>query len=248
MIPLDHPKVMSDTDPTRNFSYCRAQLDSLKPRMIAELELLRPYYAAVEAGVSTEQTDERSPFWNNRFFSKDDARLAYAMVRRHTPQRIVEIGCGNSTKFFRKAIEDGRLKTQLQCIDPQPRTSIAAVADTIVRSTLQEVAPEFFSELQPGSILFFDGSHLVLPGTDTPYFFMEVLPRLKPGVIVHIHDICLPYEYMDGFSSKGYGEQYMLATLLAHAADKWQTTLAGYYLHKEGLLKYGSSSYWLRRS
>ena len=101
--------------------------------------------------------------------------------------------------------------------------------------------------MQAGDFLFFDGSHLVVEGSDTQYVFLEVLPRLPKGVIVHIHDVNLPYEYRQFYRRWRYGEQYMLATLLIFSAD-WKPVLPVYWLEKCGRLPVEDdpgASFWM---
>ncbi len=118
---------------------------------------------------------------------------------------------------------------------------------------------KFFSQLQSGDILFIDSSHTVKIGGDVNYLFLEVLPRLKPGVIVHVHDIFLPFEYrrdwvLDEF--RFWNEQYLLQAFLTFNSE-FEVLLANYYLsshHKEHLQAafpdlpgWIGGSFWMRR-
>jgi hypothetical protein len=77
-------------------------------------------------------------------------------------------------------------------LDPEPRAQIDALCDTSIRRRLEDCDLSMFDQLEAGDILFFDGSHRVFTNSDVTVFFLELMPRLKPGVIVHIHDIFLP--------------------------------------------------------
>jgi hypothetical protein len=96
-------------------------------------------------------------------------------------------------------------------------------------------------------MLFFDGSHLVVQGSDTQFVFLQILPRLPKGVLVHIHDVNLPFEYRQFYDSRLYGEQYMLAVLLVFA-QSWKPLLPVYFLEKTGRMPVTDNpgaSFWL---
>jgi predicted O-methyltransferase YrrM len=176
-----------------------------------------------------------------------DARLAYAFTRMRAPARVVEIGSGNSTRFFRLAIQDGNLPTRLTAIDPSPRLEISKVADEVMAESIVDVPLEFFSSLSSGDILFFDGSHLCFHGTDVTHFFLRVLPEVPRGVLVHVHDIWLPDEYPEHFDNRYYNEQYLLAAFLLNNAE-WQTIVPVHYLFHKNILPGDGGSFWLKRS
>ncbi len=130
------------------------------------------------------------------------------------PGRIVEVGSGYSTRIMRQALKDTNAACEITAIDPAPRAEIAAVADRVIRANVVGVDEAPFRALGAGDILFIDGSHYAFNGTDTPFLLLEVLPSLRPGVVVHVHDIFLPYEYDALFTARSYNEQYVLAGLL----------------------------------
>jgi hypothetical protein len=101
--------------------------------------------------------------------------------------------------------------------------------------------------LKAGDILFHDGSHLTFNGADTVRLFLEILPALQAGVLVHIHDINLPFEYTSDFLRRGYSEQYMLATALLFGTA-WQVRLPVAWLHTRGRLAHGGVSFWMERT
>jgi hypothetical protein len=143
-----------------------------------------------------------------------DSLTLYAMVRRHRPKTYIEIGSGMTTCFAWQAIKDTGLKTKIISIDPEPRGEIDAICDEVIRDGLETCDLSAFDRLEPGDILFFDGSHRAFMNSDVTVFFIDVLPRIKPGVIVHIHDINLPWDYPDFFKYWYWNEQYMLAVYL----------------------------------
>jgi len=160
------------------------------------------------------RTDSVSPVWKNEMFPVLDGVALYCMLSLNRPARYVEIGAGHSTRFARRAIIDNALSTTITCIDPAPGLTVHGVADEIIPARLEEMDLGFFSKLSTGDILFIDGSHRVFMNSDTTVVFLEILPTLKPGVLVHFHDIHLPSDYPPEWSSLYYNEQYLLATYL----------------------------------
>jgi hypothetical protein len=154
------------------------------------------------------------PFWNNDFFEYLDAAALVAMLVRNSPRRYMEIGSGNSTKFARHTIKTARLSTQIFSFDPEPRAHIDALCDTSIRQRLEDCDLSVFDQLEAGDILFFDGSHRLFTNSDVAVFFLELMPRLKPGVIIQIHDIFLPFDYPPAWKKRMYSEQYLLAAML----------------------------------
>jgi hypothetical protein len=184
---------------------------------------------------------------SNGHFTGCDALAAYAMLQHVRPRRLIEIGSGHSTLIFRQAARDAALDLHITCIDPQPRRSVDAAADVMIRRSVLDGGVDIPAELHPGDMLFIDGSHHAFNGTDVPYLFLEVLPSLKPGVVVHVHDIMLPYEYPSLFTARGYNEQYVLAALLL-GGSSWEPLLPVYWLSRRGRLPPPGSSFWMRRS
>jgi hypothetical protein len=160
-----------------------------------------------------------TPHWVNGWLPALDAAALYGFVAGGHPPRYVEIGSGNSTKFVRRAITDHGLSTIVTSIDPAPRAGVDELCDVVVRQPLEKADLDIFTALDAGDILFFDGSHRAFMGSDVTVFFFEILPRLRPGVLVHIHDIWLPRDYPPEWRWRHYSEQYLLAAfLLAEAA------------------------------
>jgi hypothetical protein len=116
------------------------------------------------------------------------------------PKRIIEVGGGVSTACMLHAVQvnssEGSPECELTCIEPFPTPALSeTLGIEMVPSMVQTLPGSFFDRLQAGDILFIDSSHAVKTGSDVPYLYLEVLPRLKPGVLIHIHDISLPYLY-----------------------------------------------------
>jgi predicted O-methyltransferase YrrM len=212
--------------------------------MAARFAELKSLFEAPE--LKSCETAASGATFRNGYFTGTDAKLAYAIARHVKPRLIVEIGSGYSTHFFRKAITDAGLKTSLRCIDPAPRTEIESAADRVIRRNVFDAGPDAFADLGAGDILFVDGSHLVFNGSDVPHVFLNVLPDLAPGVLVHFHDIMLPYEYDALYTSRHYNEQYVLAVLL-QGAPEWEVLYPVYFLCRQGVMPGIGTSFWLRR-
>ena len=138
----------------------------------------------------------------------------YAFLARHNPKRYIEVGSGNSTKFARRAIVDHQLDTRIISIDPHPRAEVDGLCDEVIRAPVEDVAAATFDILDAGDVLFIDSSHRTLMNSDVTMLFLDVLPRLKPGVLVQVHDVTLPGDYPAQWSGRHYSEQYLLAAYL----------------------------------
>jgi len=135
-------------------------------------------------------------------FGYIEAQCLHGVLRALKPRKMIEVGSGVSTYCAMQACarnaQDGGHATQITCIEPNPRAFRTIVNDkniVLVESQVQNIDPEFFLALDAGDFLFIDSTHAVKPGGDVAYLYLEVLPRLKPGVVVHIHDIYFPYLY-----------------------------------------------------
>lgn len=171
----------------------------------------------------------------NGFYTSPDTEILYTLIRELKPQRILEIGCGNSTRITRQAIRDGSLQTKLTCLDPYPRRDVAEFADELhLHPVENSPALKLLSDLGPGDILFIDTSHELHPSNDCAYIYCVLLPQVPVGVIVHIHDIFLPYEYPEHFvrgDAGHWGEQYIVSVLLQNET-RWAAIWPGHYLQR----------------
>lgn len=112
---------------------------------------------------------------------------------------------------------------------------------------MQTVDLAVFDQLESGDVVFMDGSHLVMNGSDCTHFFLNVLPVLPVGIWVHIHDVFLPYDYpYQLFLDCKSNEQYMLAVLFLNSRE-WVPVLPIYYGYHMGILPHGGGSLWMRR-
>jgi len=201
-----------------------------------------PRFAEVLGALPWEPSEDPTVFhWNNDQFSHSDAAMYYTLLRRFRPARVVEVGAGHSTKLAAKAVAENGSGAIL-CIDPNaPRwlneLSVSGARVEVVAAPVQEAPDSAFLSLAPGDVLFIDGSHICKTGSDVNHLFLRILPRLPAGVIVHVHDICLPFEYPRRWSEDVlcyWNEQYVLAALLANSA-KFEILLGNYFLQMTDL-------------
>jgi predicted O-methyltransferase YrrM len=182
---------------------------------------------------NVQNIDDLQPFWNNRFFPALDMMMLYTMVSHTKPQKYVEIGSGNSTKVVAQAIKDQKLNTHIVSIDPNPRAIIDQISDQIIRKGLEEIDLESILTLGAGDILFIDNSHRILPNSDAMTFYMDILPKLAKGVIVHIHDIYLPYDYPQFMCDRFYSEQYGLAINLMANCQRYHSIMPCFFISED---------------
>jgi predicted O-methyltransferase YrrM len=195
----------------------------------------------------------------NDYFTSPDAEVLTAMVELFKPEKIIEIGSGNSTRLFRAALDEFQANSRIISIDPFPRVETDKSAHEVIRKKLEEIKDEpFFDQIKPGDFLFIDSSHEVKPGNDVVELLLNVLPRLHAGVLIHIHDIFLPYDYPKEWIIQNrwpWTEQYLVQALL-QGSDEYEVLWAGHYYQKT-MSKFrqhfpywkgkDASSLWLRK-
>ncbi|MFC3614922.1 class I SAM-dependent methyltransferase [Lutimaribacter marinistellae] len=196
-------------------------------QLAAEWTEYREALDALKAG--RNQTGYAQP---NGYYDSPDADALYLMMRRFRPARVIEVGCGNSTRVTRQAAIDGGFETQITAIDPWPRADIAHVVDRFEQGRVEAVDPALFASLKSGDVLFIDSSHVARIANDVAHLFCNIIPALAPGVVIHVHDVFLPYEYPKRFfyDCPGWGEQYVLHAMLQ--AGRYEMLWPGYYLQR----------------
>lgn len=182
---------------------------------------------------------EGVPFhFDNDAFMSGDAEVWYQLVRATKPKRIFEIGSGHSTRLAILAIERNRAddpdyRCRHVCVEPYEMPWLEQSSVEIVRRRVEELGVGFFSELDAGDILFIDSSHVIRPQGDVLFEYLELLPTLAPGVLVHVHDIFSPRDYPESWlveQVKFWNEQYLLEAFLADN-HCWQVVGALNFLH-----------------
>lgn len=209
-----------------------------KNREVYEMNLesfLRYKPVFTELKEQKDETNDDLPAWNNEFLPGLDIIGLYGIVSNDKPKRYIEIGSGNSTKVVRKAIVDQNLQTNITSIDPYPRANIDHLADKVIREPFENLDDISFiiNELNENDILFIDNSHRCFPNSDVTVCFLELIPKLKKGVIVHIHDIYLPYDYPQFMCDRFYSEQYLLAASLISNPAKYKILLPNYFISED---------------
>lgn len=222
-----------------------AALEGCRPTIAAQAELILNYTDQLQA--IRKRSDEPNllmPAWNNNFLPGLDIAALYTFIAERKPKRYMEVGSGNSTLVAAAAKNQHSTDTEIISIDPYPRADIDRVSQQIVRRPFEQVGVEWADELEAGDILFIDNSHRVLPNSDATVFFLEWLPRLKPGVIVQIHDIYLPWDYPQDMCERGYSEQYMLAIALASNPQRYRPLFPAFWVAHDPELKARLEPLW----
>ena len=184
------------------------------------------------------------PGWNNDYLPGLDMIMLYSLLAQTKPSNYIEIGSGTSTKVAHKSRRENSLNFEITSIDPSPRKNISKAADRIYAQKIQEVKLIAFETLEENDVIFFDGTHVLYPNSDVTWFFLEILPRLKKGVIVHLHDIYLPYDYPGFMLQRYYNEQYLLGALLLNNPGKYEILCPNYFIYTEKSLHNILSPIW----
>lgn len=176
--------------------------------------------------IASSSDDPDAPQWRNRWLPAIDAAAIYGFLRERAPRSYIEVGAGMSTRFARRAVDDGGLSTRITSIDPLPRSDVDHLCDRRIDLPLEEVDPIVFEKLREGDVLFMDGSHRALMNSDATVFFLDVLPSLPSDVLVGVHDVLLPDDYLPMWVGYHWSEQYLMAAYLLAEGDKVQLELA----------------------
>jgi hypothetical protein len=205
--------VWVEADPLRGIEL---DLDSQVERLQGALA---PYIAEFDKAVAHGLGFDAS----NPSYPLPDARILYAVVRDARPGSIVELGSGQTSRVMAAAAAantaDGAAVDYV-AYDPYPIADVESLAglSALHRVPAQQVPDEVFQRLGDGDILFVDTTHTVKIGSDVNHIVLRVLPLLAPGVLVHFHDICLPYEYprylLEDYALY-WAEQYLLQAFLS---------------------------------
>jgi predicted O-methyltransferase YrrM len=162
-------------------------------------------------------------YYNNGSFEAGDAEYLYSLIRLVKPRRVIEIGSGYSTLMSRNAIRENEAENSSYscdhvCIEPYEQPWLEELGIRIIRRRVEECEIDLFRALDSGDILFIDSSHVIRPQGDVLFEILELLPLLKPGVFVHIHDIFTPRDYPREWvidQIRLWNEQYLLECFLA---------------------------------
>lgn len=231
----------------KNWTECRLS-DGVSLQLDRQLRLLETALLSFcsECHFPEQATGRAHEFhFNNGFFERVDAEIAYAMVRHQMPRRIIEIGSGQSTRLMAAALrrnaEEGH-RGELLAIEPHPdevlRQGFPGLSK-LAMQRVQEVPLEVFTRLKWGDILFIDSSHVVAVDSDVIHEYLRILPKLQPGVVIHVHDIFLPADYPQKFVMNNlcfWGEQYLLEAFLSYNRAfqvLWASSAMQFFHHPE---------------
>lgn len=234
---LDHPVFPAPLDPANPhgplFDLINANRENYCQVLKNTLD-----YKEVFSGIKEDKMikNDTDPGWNNGYLPGLDIIMLYSLLNQVKPSKYVEIGSGTSTKIAHKAKKENSLNYEIISIDPLPRKNISKVADKIYQQNIQDVTSQITQRLEKDDVLFFDGTHILYPNSDVLWFFLEILPNLKKGVIVHFHDIYLPYDYPDFMLKRYYNEQYVLGALLLNNPAKYEIISPNYFIYSDKTL------------
>ena len=244
-------------------------LPAINWNLEGQLDLLRSFDYSHELNDIPTSSDDDVTFFldhgENSWFDAGDAEYLYNIVRQKKPAKIVEIGSGFSTLMAARAIranraDDPSYACEHVCIEPYENPWLAKVDVKLVRERVEKADPALFAGLGENDILFIDSTHVIRPQGDVVFEFLELLPTLAKGVIVHVHDIFTPRDYPTAWVKddvRFYNEQYLFEAFLSHNPD-WQVLGALNYLahHHHDLLlekapylqpKSEPASFWIQR-
>jgi hypothetical protein len=194
-------------------------------------------FAAELADWQPSGSEPLTYYLQNGFFESGDAEYWYQLIRAFKPKRIIEVGSGHSTLVAARAIrrnraDDPAYACEHVCIEPFETPWLEQLGVSVLRRKVEDVDLSFFSRLGENDVLFIDSSHIIRPQGDVLFEYLQLLPTLAPGVIVHVHDIFSPKNYLPHWLSdevKFWNEQYLLEAFLCHNRD-WRIVGALNYL------------------
>lgn len=173
-----------------------------------------------------DKTDALGYYYNNESYGIGDADLMYSMIRAVRPKRIIEIGSGFSTLIALEALEmnqkeDEEYSFEMKCIEPYEFKWLENTKASIIRDRLENLSLDIFNTLEKDDFLIIDSTHMIKPGGDVLREYLEILPIIKPGVYIHVHDIFTPREYLREWlveDKRFWNEQYLLEAILLNSS------------------------------
>ena len=210
----------------------RASLEGIHWRLDEQLNWLKdmcsPYYHEV-AGLQTYEQITASRVGLG--YGPIESQVLHCFMRSVSPSLVVEVGSGVSTAVMLNAVnlnvQEGKPRTQIKCVEPYPKAAFRNLENiTYIEHVCQAVPSEVFTELQSGDLLFIDSSHAVKTGSDVIRIYLDIIPKLKPDLYIHIHDMCLPYTYSPSTLVQYFGWQETALVLALLTNNERLTVLA----------------------
>ena len=172
---------------------------------------------------------------NNGSFAPGDSEFLFNFVRHIKPKKIIEVGCGETTKIIQAAIEFNKNENEANnvcshiCIEPYEQPWLENFSNIeLIRKKVENIDLKLFHDLKAGDLLFIDSSHMIRPQGDVLFNFLSIIPSLKKDIYVHVHDIFTPHDYPDAWVKdqvRFWNEQYLLEALLT-GSDKLEVVAA----------------------
>jgi hypothetical protein len=160
-------------------------------------------------------------YYNNRSYCSGDAEYLYNMIRYFKPKRVFEVGSGFSTLMVRNAIEFNKMDNpdytcHHLCIEPYEQPWLESLPVELIRQKIESIDLSLFQQLTFNDILFIDSSHIIRPQGDVLFEYLELFPSLNSGVLIHVHDVFTPKDYLNEwiYDHKLWNEQYLLEAFL----------------------------------
>jgi predicted O-methyltransferase YrrM len=246
-------------------TWVRDQLTGIDFNVDGQLSLLSVLnYQSELAAIPIDDTGDRARFfYNNLNFGSGDAEIYYSLVRQFRPKCILEIGGGYSTLIAHMAVEANGGGTEHICVEPYEQPWLEQIGlSKVIRARAESLPLDLFTALGVNDILFIDSSHVLRAGGDVWFEYLQILPNLGPGVLVHVHDVFLPYPYPKEWLKIRrlyWTEQFLLQAVLQNNSS-FKVLLALYFLsqeHRSDLARAcpvyatqqerGPGSFWMRK-
>jgi hypothetical protein len=226
------------------------------------IDRLKPFAAEIQAFPQLREGDAQ--FWfHNGGYEDFDAVTHYSMIRLLKPKRMIEVGCGYSSRLTTlAALKNQAEGRKMECvfIEPYPSDFLRQfqLCGSLLVEKIQQVPLAEFARLESGDILFIDTSHVLKTQDDLCRIFLEIMPALAPGVFIHFHDIFTPFDYPEEWLLKigfHYNEQYALEAILCNSRN-FEIILPVHALWREHLKKLSEllpagqtrpAAFWLRK-
>jgi methyltransferase family protein len=215
-------------------------IDLNPDRAVQLLALLQPFCVELQS-IPFDKTDDCLFWFNNLTFTEFDSAVLHGMLRHLRPRRYVELGCGFSSYISSRALKrnaDAGQPCEAVYADPAPRHNLDKIVayGRVIQKRVQDLPTDLFTKLEAGDVLFIDTSHVLKLQSDVVCELVSILPALRAGVWIHLHDVFTPYDYPEDWLTKPmpltYNEQYGVECLLS-GGDRFRVELPLFMLWKE---------------